>query len=338
MRNSAADQAGQVPSRRWRPRRIALTAIGAAFALVLVVAVAGYATVNHYAAHIKRIPGVFTALDTSDRPVLPAASRKGMTILLTGAGTYRPAGQGAPQMTNLIALVHFDADYRSGAVVSIPGNTEVNIPGHGQSLLQNTLQLGGPALLIQTIQKLTNVPIDHYSVVNFSDLARVLKPLGGVNVELPATTSSDGIVFHAGVVHLNASTALAYVRQPSLNQEERVQRQQALLRGIVAEFVTKNLISDPLRDLSLLDTFTSALSVDSTFSNADLLTLAGELHLLGAGSSTFVTAPVVSSRVWNAPVQLNTKVAGHLWQALRTDSVASFARQYPATVTPAAPK
>jgi len=345
MRKLAANQAGQATRRGRRPLRITLIALGTVLGLAVVLAVAGYATANHFAGHIKRIPGVFTAYDIAHRPVLPAADQKSMTILLTGSGSSQTQGRGtagantaSDTASNLIALVHIDADRKAGAVVSLPGNTVVSIPGHGQALLQDALQLGGPALLIQTIQQLTNVPIDHYSVVNFGSLATALKPLGGVDVQVPATTSSDGIVFHAGTVHLTATTALAYVRQTSLTQEQRVQRQQALLRGIVDELVTKNLISDPLRDLSLLDAFTSALSVDSSFTNADLIALAGQLHLLRPSSSSFITAPVTASKTWLAPVQFDTAVTGKLWQAIRTDSVASFARQYPDTVTPAAPK
>ena len=153
-------------------------------------------------------------------------------------------------------------------------------------------------------------------------------------MNVPVTTSSDGVVFRAGVNHLTSSTALPYVRQSSLTEEGRVLRQQALLRAIVAKVVSKDLITNPLRDLSLLDAFTAALSVDSDFTNSGLLSLAGKPHLLRSGSSTFVTAPVLGSAANSTPVQLDTPVADELWQAIRHDSVAAFARQFPATLTP----
>ena len=337
---------GQPPRRRRRGRRIALISGGSVLALLLVVAVGGYATANHFASNVKRIPGVFTQLDAAHRPVLPAATAKSITILLTGSGTSQPTAQGegvkgasaepaAP--SGLFALVHFDADLKAASVVSIPSNTEVNIPGHGRSELEDALVLGGPALLIDTIQKLTDVPIDHYSVVSFAGLTSALRPLGGVDVNLPAATTSNGVAFTAGVNHLTADTAIPYVRQSSLTEEQRVLRQQSLLRAIVAKFVTLNLISNPLKDLSLLDAFTSSLSVDSDFSNAQMYNLAGDLHLLRAGSSTFVTAPVTSSGGEKTAVQLDGPVASQLWQSIRNDSVATFAAQHPATVTPTAP-
>jgi LCP family protein required for cell wall assembly len=332
--------------RKHRGRRIALISLGAVLTLAVVVAVGGYATANHFASNIKRIPNAFTRLDAVNRPVLPAATAKSITILLTGSGPFQAtsAGQGvagastkSAAASGLIALVHFNANRKAASVVSIPSNTEVNIPGHGRSQLVNALVYGGPSLLIATIQKLTDVPIDHYTVVNFAGLTSALRPLGGVDVDLPKATVSDGVAFKAGVNHLTSATALAYVRQSSLTQEQRSLRQQALLRAIVAKLVTEDLIKNPLKDLSLLGAFTSSLSVDSDFSNGELYSLSGSLHLLRAGSSTFVTAPVTGSAPYGTPVQLDTPVARQLWQAIRNDSVASFATQHPGSRTPNAP-
>ncbi len=332
--------------RKRRSLRIALIAASTVFALAVVVVVGGYAAANHFAGSVKRIPNVFVQLDAAKRPVVTAADQKSMTILLTGSGPFVGPQQGhgadgastvAEGASGLIALVHFDADLKAGSVVSIPPNAEVSIPGHGRSELENALVFGGPSLLIQTIEQLTGVRVDHYAVVNFGGLISALSPLGGANVHVPVTTSSDGVVFRAGVNHLTSSTALPYVRQSSLTEEGRVLRQQALLRAIVAKVVSKDLITNPLRDLSLLDAFTAALSVDSDFTNSGLLSLAGKLRLLRSGSSTFVTAPVLGAAANSTSVQLDTPVAGELWQAIRHDSVAAFARQFPATLTPAAP-
>ena len=330
------------PARRNRWRRIALISVGSVLALAVVTAAGGYVVVNHFASNVKRIPNAFSRLDAVNRPVLPAATAKSMTILLTGSqmatGPGGPASTTPQDPSGLIALVHFNAGLKAGSVVSIPANAEVNIPGYGRSRLEDALQFGGPALLIATVQQLTDVPIDHYSVVDFNGLSSTLGPLGGVNVDLPEATLSDGVYFHAGSNHLTAATALAYVRGSNLTEEERVLRQQALLRAIVSKLAAENLIADPLKDARVLNAFTSALSVDSDFTNAGLMSLAKDLHLLRPGSSTFVTAPVRSSAVNNKPVQFDTAVADELWKAIRNDSVAAFAAEYPDTVTPIAPK
>jgi LCP family protein required for cell wall assembly len=337
---------GRGGGRRRRGRRIALICVASVVTVIVAIAVGGYATVNHVAGRVQRIPNVFAGLDAATRPVLPAATQKSMTILLTGS-YVQPATRGGSGPLNsstasqdpsgLIALVHFNANRKAGAIVSIPGNTQVAIPGHGRAELENALVLGGPSLLIQTVEQLTKVRIDHYSVVDFDGVLSALRPLGGVDVDLPAATSSNGVVFHAGVNHLTSGTALDYLRQTSLSEEGRVQRQQALLRAIVDKFATLDLLSNPLKDLSLLDAFTGALSVDSDFTNFELESLAGQLHLLRPGSGTYVTAPVSSAAPNSTPVQLNTALSGKLWQAVRNDSVAAFAKRYPATLTPGAP-
>lgn len=332
---------------RRRGRRILLISAASLVAVIVAVAVAGFVTVNHLASNVQRIPNVFARLDAADRPVMPAATAKSMTILLTGSNVL-PAKRGGTAVADastaseypsgLYELVHFDADLKAASVVSIPANAEVAIPGHGRAELSDALKFGGPALLIETVEKLTGVRTDHYCVVDFAGLVSALKPLGGVNVRVPAMFTSDGVVFHAGVDYLTYKTALDYVRQTSITQEGRAERQQALLRAIVEKFVTLDLISNPLRDLSLLDAFTTSLSVDGDFTNYGLEKLASELHLLRAGSSSYVTAPTLAAAAWNKPVQLNTAISGKLWQAIRHDAVAAFAKQYPATLTPESPK
>jgi LCP family protein required for cell wall assembly len=272
-----------------------------------------------------------------------------MTILLTGS-EYAPAhigGSGAlgsstaPEgQSGLIALVHIDADRRAGAIVSIPPNALVRIPGHGVTQLSNALPLGGPSLLIRTVEHLTNVRIDHYSVVDFNGLAKSLRPLRGVNVDVPEATSSNGVHFHPGINHLTTVTAIDYVRQTSLSEEGRVLRQQALLRAILDKLAHEHLLNHPTAGFSILDAFTRALSVDSNFTNSALESLALHLHLLGGGAGTFVSAPVARTISFHgqSAVVLNFRISRKMWRAIRHDAVAAFARRYPFTVTPHAPR
>ena len=82
--------------------------------------------------------------------------------------------------------MHINANRQAEAIVSIPPNALVHVPGHGVTELWNALPLGGPSLLIRTVEHLTNVRVDHYLVVDFNKLAASLGPLGGVNVDVPA--------------------------------------------------------------------------------------------------------------------------------------------------------
>jgi LCP family protein required for cell wall assembly len=339
------------PQRRsWKRRavRISLVAGAAVAMLVAGVAACGYALVNHLADNIHRIPSADAALDAADQPVMPAATRHSMTILLNGSQRVPVAirGQGVPgstmapqEMSGLLALVHINVGGQAGAVVSIPVNALAYVPGYGVTELWNSMPLGGPSLLIEAVEQLTGVRIDHYTVVDFDGLAGSLGPLGGVDVVVPQTTSSNGAVFPRGINHLTSATALDYVRQVSLSQDGQILRQQALLRAILQKLDRLHLLTDPAGGFSVLNAVTKALSVDSNFTNTGLVSLVTGLRLLGSPAATYVAAPVGRSFVFEGQraVSLNQRVSHRLWQAVRHDAVAAFARRYPSTVTPIAP-
>jgi LCP family protein required for cell wall assembly len=322
----------RTPVRRRRGLRIGLLSFASLIVLLGAVVAGGYAYVNHAAGSIQRIPVKFTALDA-------ASSTGGMTILLTSeanSGSTDSTGTtSSEEASGLIMLLHINANQKAGGVVSIPPQTEVQVPGHGQKQLWNVLAIGGPSLLVKTVQSLTGVPINHYARVDFNHAAAVVNALGGVTVTLPKTTKAFGHVFKTGVNQLNGVTAVDYVRQSSLSEQDRVLRQQNLMRAMLTKLAQQHLLTNPVTMVRVLNAITSALSVDSNFSNSQIVKLATKLGTLGAGSSTFVTAPVKTAA---GTVTLDQPVAGQLWNAINHDSLTAFAKQHPSTVTPSMPK
>lgn len=341
----------QPPNRR-RKRRLKRALIAAAVSVVVLVgAVAGvgYLVINHLASSIPRISGI-SALTAADQPVMPAATRGSMTVLLTTTNASAPTrlpgaevpGTSEPVAlrSNLIALVHLNADHRSGSVVSIPPTVIVNVPGHGRMEIHRALQLGGPSLLITTVEQLTNVRIDHYSVVNFTGMGHLLNAIGGISVYVPHRVLAYGVSFPAGLNHLTSFNALAYVRQADVSSIGRVQLQQNFLRGVLDRMAQLHSIGQVGTDVRMLGTLGDVLSVDSNFSNSQLESLALQLRHLHGSSATFVTAPTVNGSPTSGglgPLRLNAQLSAELWQAIRHDSVAAFATQHPATVTPIDP-
>jgi hypothetical protein len=129
------------------------------------------------------------------------------------------------------------------------------------------------------------------------------------------------------------------VRQVSLSQDGQVLRQQALLRAILQKLDRLHLLTSPAGGFSILNALTKALSVDSNFTNSGLVSLVTRLRLLGSPAATYVSAPVRRTFIFDGQraVSLNQGVSRRLWQAVRHDAVAAFARRYPSTVTPIAP-
>jgi LCP family protein required for cell wall assembly len=320
---SPGDRRQGVRNQRRRTLRIALIALASALTLVAAVAVGGVLVLNHLASSIRRIPVSFAKLAAADRPMGAAASQS-MTVLITGSGigatgsTSSSAGG-----SGLIMLLHINANHQAGGAVSIPPNSVVSVPGHGRTQLQDALALGGPTLLVTTVEQLTHVQIEHYARIDFSHVANVINAVGGVTVTLPEATTSFGHTFHAGTNHLNGVTALYYARQPSLTEEGRVLRQQSLIRAALSKVANDRLLLNPLTTFHVLSALTAMLTVDSNFTNSELASLAAQLRGLSSRAGTYVTAPVHTGRI-----------SHQLWQAIQHDSIAAFARKYPSTVTP----
>jgi LCP family protein required for cell wall assembly len=324
----ALDTAAVPRRRRRRALRIALISLASTSLLLGAAAAGAFVYVNHEVGSIPRVNVKFLAKeDDAD----------GMTMLLTDtqvgptgfSGMAPPAAQ-----AGLIMLLHFNADHSSGGVVSLPPQAEVSVPGYGTMPLWDVIAVGGPSLLTETVHDLTGVPINHYARIDFNHVASMVDALGGVSVTLPETTESFGHVFYEGVNHVDGVQALKYARQPSLTETGRVLRQESLMRAVLAKVSDAHLLVNPLTMTRALDALTSMLTVDSTFTNAQILSLATHLSGLSSSASTFVTAP---TQTVDDTVMLNPVASSALWSAINEDSLASYAQQYPRTVTPAAP-
>ena len=319
------------PGRGRRARRIAAVCGACLLALAVVTAGAGYLFANHILSGVRRIP--VPAL-TAPRP---GAS---MTVLLTtdaaGAGSGKVPAPSAGAADGLISLIHLDAGKRAGAVISLPPNAVVAVPGHGTRDLGDALALGGPSLLVKTVEQLTGVPINHYSVLSFSGALAVIDALGGVDVDVPYTTTSAGYTFRRGTDHIDSHSALAYARQPGVSEIGREQLQQNLVRAMVSKISQQHLFHSPTVDYHLIRALAGALSVDSSMNNSQLVSLALGLSNLGSSAGTFVDAPTTSgsaTRGGSKPVHLDHALSTKLWQAIRTGDVAAYALKYPSTVT-----
>ena len=351
-----AESGGGGEGKRRRKRhggRVAVGVVACVLALLCVAAVGGYTIINRLTNSVRTIPHAFRGLNDSARPATPAGARQAMTILLagsdirsaaptTGVGAVSRPFQPGEQRSDLVMLVHIDADRRAASLISIPRDSWVRVPGHGMMKVNAALSVGGPALMIATVEHLTHVRINHYAVIDFQGFRAMVQALDGVDVEVAEQTASGGVIFHRGLNKLTPAQALAYVRQrdglPG-GDLSRIQRQQNLIRAIFAKTAGQHVLTDPLTLYRLLNALTHALSVDATFTPAKLRSLALQLHGLRGRNVTFVTAPVrgLGWEDGQSVVYLNASRCAALWSAIRHNSVAAFAKKFPATLTPAAP-
>ncbi len=184
---------------------------------------------------------------------------------------------------------------------------------------------------MQTVSQVTGVAINHYAQVDFSHITSFVNAIGGVDVTIPRATSSFGHTFKSGVNHLTGVTAIYYAREPSLNDQDRALRQANFIRVLLTKVANDHLITNPLTAVRVLNSITKALTVDSNMNNSEVESLARSFGRLGGGAGTFLVAP---AHTVNGKLVLNAPVAGQLWTAIKHDSIAAFAKQHPATVTP----
>jgi LCP family protein required for cell wall assembly len=323
------------PSRKQRGRRLKRIAIASGASVVVLAGIVvggGFLVANHLANGVHRVH--VYALDAKSQATWSGGMAGSMTILLTDTQAIPGNNTG----TGLVELLHLNAGQHGGAVVSLPANAVVPVPGHGRREIGDALMLGGPSLMIETLEQLTGVRIDHYSAVDFASLPEVVGAMHGVDVDLPYTTTSDGFTFHAGINDLNAADALAYVRQPAVSEIGREELQENLLRAIMDKIAARRYFA--ATNYHVLNAVVHAVTVDSDLSNSQLESLALHLGYLQGRDGTFVDAQAQNGSPTfgdDQPVHLNNRLDRKLWQAIRTDSVAQFAQEYPFTVTPGAP-
>ena len=106
------------------------------------------------------------------------------------------------------------------------------------------------------------------------------------------------------------------------------------MRAVIRKIEFKHLLSNPLTMYRVLHALINMLTLDSNFTTSQIEHLAREVRDL-TGSTEYVTAPV---HMRDGQVRLDRAITRQLWAAIRQDSITAFARRYPFTVTPSAPR
>lgn len=344
----ASTDASGTERRRARLLRRALIGLGAAL-VVLLVAVAGgtwYLT-HRYGSNIERVPDVFAGLDGTQRPPPPPAEEGAapLTFMVVGSDTRAGTGDGTLPggRSDVMMLLRISGDRQRAQVVSLPRDSWVFIPGVGLAKLNAAYAYGGPSLLVQTVESMTGVRIDHFAAIDFQGFVTMTDALGGVDVQVAATTATDSYTFQAGWNHLDGEGALLYVRQryelPG-GDLDRVRRQQQYLRAMFDKLSQQDVLGDAASLDAFLLALSGAMSVDEELSTAALVQLAFELRSLNPGSISFLTVPVAGTGMEGAQsvVYLEEARANLLWAYLRADSLADHVAEFGAESLPDVPR
>ncbi|WP_433503763.1 LCP family protein [Pseudonocardia halophobica] len=203
------------------------------------------------------------------------------------------------------------ADGSTAAVTSIPRDSWVDIPGHGTNKINAAYAFGGSPLLIQMVENLTGVRVDHFGVIDFAGFQEMGDSVGGIDVRVAAATSNAGVDFHEGLNHLDGAQALAYVRQrydlPG-GDLDRAKRQQNALKALLTK--AGDDLSDPVGLYDLVDATSRTVSVDDTLTNGGLRDLALEMKGAAAGLGDLHQRPGRGARTGGRAVRRLPRRAG----------------------------
>ena len=301
--------------------------------------------------NITRIPGVFDGLDNRpDKPTGPAGDALNVLVIgtdrrsdvpTTGSDARAAAWVPGAQRSDALMLLHIAADRRSAAMISIPRDTWVNVPGYGMHKINAAFSFAGPSLAIETVELLTNVRIDHLAVIDWSGFEALIDAAGGITVDVPATVtdSARDVTWTAGEHLLDGEQALDYVRQRHglpLGDLDRVARQQVVLRTLMEDALHQEMRKDPRMLYDFLDTVSQHLSLDSGWSTKDLVELVISMRSFTTANLRYLTMPVAGFGTEGAQsvVYGARRQARGLWGAVIADEVEAWVSRHEGRLTP----
>src|SRR5690606_33698962 len=74
-------------------------------------------------------------------------------------------------------------------LVHLPRDSAVSIPGHGRNKLNAAYAIGGPRLLVQTVETVTGLRVDNYMEIGFAGFVDIVDAVGGVEINVRAAVN-----------------------------------------------------------------------------------------------------------------------------------------------------
>jgi len=266
-----------------------------------------------------------------------AAVRRVIRDVLAGLDAEDGVQAAPAPRSDVILLLHLDADRDAAWLVSIPRDARVTVPGHGERRVESAWSLGGAPLFVSTIERLTRLPVDHVAVVDRTGLRRLTDGVGGVALALdpPAGSSQAGGL----ALELSGAMAVDYMDAPepaAAGDLEHIRREHRYLRALLTQLAARGTLADPPALGDLAASLGSSMRLDAALAPAVLRSLLESTRHLRSGDVTLLTAPVVSSERSSGPPLVLPDAAGcaQLWDALAHDEMPAFVAAHPELVTP----
>ena len=230
---------------------------------------------------------------------------KPQTVMLIGSDKRNKTANDydGTARSDTVMLVRLDPDKEAIALMSLPRDLKVRIPGRGVGKLNDAYKKGGAKLTLKTVKLFTGLSINHVINVDFRGFRDAVNAIGCVYVDIDrryfnADKSFAEINVKPGYQRLCGKQALDYVRfRHEDNDLVRSARQQDFLRQAKDQVSAGSLIGDRRKLVRIFGRYTSS-DVRSRGQVLRLLKLAlfsaghpvRETHFEGKIGPSFVTA------------------------------------------------
>jgi LCP family protein required for cell wall assembly len=216
------------------------------------------------------------------------------------------------QRSDVTMVARFVPAARTVTILSIPRDLWVDIPGHvpgisGMNRI-NAAFNSGPDLLVQTIEQVLGIPINHYMSVGFPGFLGMIDALGGITMDFPTPVKDQytGLdVTTTGCQVVNGTVALQLVRSrhlyymgsngywqyDGLSDFSRIQRQDAFFRAVLAKVNAS--ITNPLTINAFIGASVGNLTIDDKFTQSDLFHMAEDFRGLTSSHLITETLPTI---------------------------------------------
>jgi LCP family protein required for cell wall assembly len=279
-------------------------------ALVLVVVGVGYGYVQFRFNQVTKIDVKHLKVTAAGQPfnvlLIGSDSRAGETA--SEAQHLGSASTQTGQRSDVVKIMHINPATNQISVLSIPRDTMVTVAGStsevGQYNRINATYNAGPDQLVQTIENNFGIPINHVVQVDFAGFRGAVDAIGGINLNFPfpAKDTYTGLnITTAGCQHLNGGYSLAVARSRHYQYYQngqwlydgtsdfgRIQRQNAFLKALINQAETRY---NPLTLNAFIGSVVQGVTIDSTFSVAQLVSLANAFHTFSSSALATATLP-----------------------------------------------
>lgn len=186
------------------------------------------------------------------------SSPQTMNILLMGVEARSGDAIDVGVRPDALAVLHLDADTGTCRLLDIPEDSRIELPGYGLSKASHALAVGGIPYQQQVVERFLGITIDHYGLIDFAGIERLVDMVGGVTIDNPETFRAGDTPFASGTHTLDGQRALLYARYRGGTGGDlgRIERQQRILRAVLRSASTSNPVALVPKMLPVLEDHT----------------------------------------------------------------------------------